>query len=133
MIIKYFLVIFLFLICLFLNIHHKAYSNSPGVQNSAVSPYVNYNDCIKNYKIDEESLFYLTLSSISNAKYKILEIQTRSGYILFSAYGREFLAQVVKVNDNLSELKITPQNNSYKFDYNLIYKVFEDVAFNLSN
>lgn len=130
MIRKYLIFIFIFLLCL--NINNKAYSDSLSIPNNTISPYVNYNDCIKNYKIDEESLFYLTLSAISNAKYKILEIQTRSGYILFSAYGREFLAQVVKVTANLSELKITPQNNSYLFDYNLIYRIFNDVNINLT-
>lgn len=130
MIRKYLIFILLFLLSL--NINNKAYSDSPSIPNNTVSPYVNYNDCIKNYKIDEESLFYLTLSAISNARYKILEIQTRSGYILFSVYGREFLAQVVKVTTNLSELKITPQNNSYLFDYNLIYRVFNDVNINLT-
>lgn len=130
MIKKYLILILLLFFCL--NINNQAHSDSPSIPNNTVSPYVNYNDCIKNYKIDEESLFYLTLSAISNAKYKILEIQTRSGYILFSAYGREFLAQVVKVTTNLSELKITPQNNSYLFDYNLIYRVFNDVNINLT-
>ena len=115
-----------------LSLNNQAYSDSPSIPNNTISPYVNYNDCIKHYKIDEESLFYLTLSAISNAKYKILEIQTRSGYILFSAYGREFLAQVVKVTTNLSELKITPQNNSYLFDYNLIYRIFNDINTNLT-
>lgn len=124
--------IFLLLLFLTLSVNNLAYSDSPTIPNNPVSPYVNYNDCIKNYKIDEESLFYLTLSAISNAKYKILEVQTRSGYILFSAYGKEFLAQVVKVTTNLSELKITPQNNSYLFDYNLIYRIFNDINMNLT-
>ena len=131
MIKKCFVIIFLFCFCLIFN--DKAFANSASVPNGVTtSPYVNYNDCIRNYKIDEESLFYLTLSAVSNAKYKILEIQTRSGYILFSAYGREFLAQVVKVTTNVSELKITPQNNSYLFDYNLIYRIFNDIYINLT-
>lgn len=124
--------IFILLLFLGLNVNNQAYSDSPSISSNTISAYVNYNNCIKNYKIDEESLYYLTLSAISNAKYKILEIQTRSGYILFSAYGREFLAQVVKVTTNLSELKITPQNNSYLFDYNLIYRIFNDINLNLS-
>ena len=42
-------------------------------------------------------------------------MQSKTGYILFNAVNKEFLASIVNVDNKNTMLKITPANNNYYF------------------
>lgn len=94
-------------------------------------PYTNASSCYKGYAIPSEKLYYLTLSALVANKYTIKETQTKEGYILFVAHGREFLATVVDVYGKTSLVKIAPVDNSYKFSPEIVQNVFTNISQNL--
>lgn len=96
------------------------------------SSYTNYKDCIRLYKLPPQKLFFLALSSVNANKYEIVEIQSRSGYILFKANGKELLLDVLKKDKNFSYIKLTPADNSYYFSPTIPTKIFNyiDLHFN---
>lgn len=91
---------------------------------------VSYDDCTKTYYISAEKLFYLTLASISANRFEIKEMQSKTGYILFKAANKEFLASVVYFGLNKSMLKITPTNNNYYFAPGIVYNIFKYIDLN---
>ncbi len=66
--------------------------------------------CIKKYNIDSERAYIMSYTAIKNLNYTILEIQSESGYILFSAGNREYLLEVSSVG-NESYIKVTPADS----------------------
>ena len=72
---------------------------------------VHYENCTKVFNTDNVSLFYLTIAAINANRFTIDEIQSKSGYILFTAVNKQFLANISNVNTNQGMLKITPADN----------------------
>lgn len=97
------------------------------------SSYTNYRDCIRLYKLPPEKLFYLAVSSINFNKYETLEMQSRNGYIIFEAEGKEFLLNIMKKDKYFTFLKISPCDNNYYFSQMIPQKIFRyvDVNFNV--
>ncbi len=91
---------------------------------------VPFEECTKVFNMDAESLFYLTIASINANRFKIDEIQSKTGYILFSAVNKEFLALVVKLDSKNSLLKITPTNNIYYFQPGIVLNMFRYIELN---
>lgn len=92
---------------------------------------VSYDNCTKTYYVSAEKLFYLTLASLSANRFEIKEMQSKTGYILFKAANKEFLASVVYFGLNKSMLKITPTNNNYYFAPGIVYNIFKYIDLNL--
>lgn len=88
--------------------------------------------CTKTFKMNDEKLFYLTLASVNANRFKIEEIQSKSGYILFSAGKRDYLATIVEINPQTSMLKITPCDNIYYFPIGIVQNLFKYVDLNLN-
>lgn len=98
---------------------------------SQVTPQtVDFSICTKTYSMPEEKLFYLAIASANANRFVIEEIQSKTGYILFSAAGKQYLASVVKVNSNQSQLKITPTNNNYFFPPGVVLNFFKYIDLN---
>ena len=91
---------------------------------------VPFEQCTKIFDIDTENLYYLTIASINANRFNITELQSKTGYILFNAVGKEFLASVIKVDDTHSLLRITPTNNIYYFQPGIVLNVFKYVEIN---
>lgn len=87
--------------------------------------------CNKIFKADAQKLFFLTLSSLNANRFTIDEIQSKTGYILFSAGQRQFLASVIKINTQTAMLKITPCNNNYYFPIGIVQNVFKYIELNI--
>ena len=102
------------------------------VVKQTTSAYTNYRDCIRLYKLPFEKLFLLALSSVNENKYEIVEMQSRNGYILFSAEGREFLLTVMKKDKNFTFLRLTPADNNYYFSSFIPQKIFRQVDVNFN-
>ena len=95
--------------------------------------YTNYKSCIRLYKLPAQKLYFLALSSVNANKFEILEMQSRSGYILFEADDKEFLLDVMSKDKNYTYIKLTPADNNYYFSPTIPQKIFNyiDVNFNL--
>lgn len=80
--------------------------------------------CVRTFELPYDKLFYLTLAGLNEYNYKIKEIQTRSGYIIFETGYRKFLASVVYVSSQKSILKITPFSGNYDFNPTVVQNIF---------
>lgn len=99
----------------------------------AVQPQpVDFGVCSKSFKIDSQKLFYLTLAGAGANRFTINEIQSKSGYVLFSVAQRQFLASVINVDSKNSILKITPCNNIYYFPIGIVQNMFKYIELNIN-
>lgn len=85
---------------------------------------VNFNICTRTYALSPEKLFYMAIASANANRFTVEEIQSKTGYILFNAVNKDYLASVVKVDSNHSMLKITPTNNNYFFQPGVVLNFF---------
>ncbi len=93
---------------------------------------VKYENCTKVFNTDNVSLFYLTIAAINANRFTIDEVQSKSGYVLFTAVNKQFLATVLNVNTNQAMLKITPADNNYFFQPGIILNIYKYIELNLS-
>lgn len=100
-------------------------------QNTA--SYTSYKDCIRLYKLPYSKLYFLALSSINFNKYETVEMQSRNGYIIFEADGREFLLSVFKKDKNFTFIKLTPSDNNYYFSPSIPQKIFNYIDLHFNN
>ncbi len=91
---------------------------------------VPFEQCTKIFNIDAENLFYLTIAGINANRFQIDEIQSKTGYILFNAVNKEFLASVVKLDSKNSLLRVTPANNVYYFQPGIVLNLFKYIELN---
>lgn len=94
---------------------------------------IDFNICTKTFNLSEEKLFYLAIASANANKFNIEEIQSKTGYILFSAANKQYLASIVKVDSLHSMLRITPTNNSYFFPPGIVLNFFKYIDLNISS
>lgn len=94
--------------------------------------FVALNYCNKIFNVDNQKLFYLTLSSLTANRYTIDEMQSRSGYILFTANNMQFLANVMSIDSKHSMLRITPADSNYYFPVGIVQNCFKYIELNQS-
>jgi len=105
---------------------------TPAVVPAVQPAPVGFENCNKFYKIDSQKLFYLTLAGINANRFVINEIQSKSGYVLFSVGQKHFLARIVSVDAKNSILKITPCNNIYYFPIGIAQNMFKYIELNIN-
>lgn len=93
----------------------------------SVSP----DNCTKLYQTSTEKLFFLTISAINANNFKIDEIQSKTGYILFTAVNKQFLATIAKFSSSSAMLKISPVNNVYYFQPGIVSNMFKYIDLNV--
>ncbi len=93
---------------------------------------VSFEECTRTFNMNAERLFYLTLAAVNANRFEIREVQAKTGYVLFSAVGKEFLASVVSIDKYRSMLKITPANNNYFFAPGIVLNMYKYVEVNAS-
>jgi len=91
---------------------------------------VDFKICTRNYIMPEEKLFYMAIVSARANNFEVNEIQSKTGYILFTAAGKQYLASVLKVDNKNSMLKITPVNNNYFFAPGIVLNFFKYIDLN---
>ncbi len=94
---------------------------------------IKYENCTKVFNTDNVSLLRLTIASINANHFKINEIQSQSGYILFTAVNKPFLASITNVNTNQGMLKITPVDGNYYFQPGILSNIFKYIEINLNS
>ena len=77
-----------------------------------------------------ENLYFFALARINANKFLIDEIQSKSGYILFTAANRQFLASVNRVDPKSAILKIVPADNNYFFPIGVVTNFFKYIDLN---
>jgi len=92
---------------------------------------VSFETCTKVFNTNNTSLLYLTIAAINANRFTIDEIQTKSGYILFTAVNKQFLAMISNVNTNQAMLRITPADNNYYFQPGIVLNIFKYIEMNL--
>lgn len=102
------------------------------VKAQTTANYTNYKECIRLYKLPVQKLYFFALSSINSNKFEVKEMQSRNGYVIFEADGREFLLTAMKRDKSYSYLRLTPCDNNYYFSPTIPQKIFRyvDVNFN---
>lgn len=99
----------------------------------AVQPIpVSFESCNKFFKIDGQKLFYLTLAAINANRFELNEIQSKSGYMIFSVGQKHFLASIITIDSKNSMLKITPCNNIYYFPLGITQNMFKYIELNIN-
>ena len=106
----------------------KSYAETvqPPVQvpSPTVPQIVSFNQCSKIYPVNSEKLFFETLSAIRANKFTIKEIQSRSGYIMFSCGNKLFITTIATVDDSHSIVKISPCDNNYFFAPGIVSNIY---------
>ena len=122
------------ILSLFLILPICAYADNVGQDLSTFisSQNIKFEDCTKVFNIDNVTLFYQTIAAINANRFTIDEIQSKSGYILFTAVNKKFLATITNVNTNQAMLKITPANNNYYFQPGIISNIHKYIDLNKS-
>ena len=81
--------------------------------------------CYKIYPKDADTLFMSALGAIGGDNhYKISEIQSKNGYILFLQGSRYYLLTVTKRYQSQSEVKILPQNSEFSEGNSVAQNIF---------
>ncbi len=125
------MVIFILSSILFCQIVFAEETQSPQAQQSATTyQNIDYQDCTKIFNIDKEKLFYLSIGAINANKFKLEEIQTQNGYLIFSTGKNKYLATVAGIDNGNSILKITPCNNLYYFQPGIITNIYKYIDLN---
>lgn len=104
----------------------------PNISTLVTPQNVSFDSCTKEYSMNQEKLYYLTIAAINANRFEVEELQSKTGYILFKAVNKEFLATIVKLGVNKSMLKITPTNNNYYFAPGIVLNIFKYVDLNLN-
>lgn len=91
---------------------------------------VDFKLCTRTYVMPAEKLFYISIASAKANKFEINEIQSKTGYILFSAVNKQYLASIIKIDNTHSMLKITPVNNNYFFAPGIVLNFFRYIDLN---
>lgn len=91
---------------------------------------VEFKNCVRNYILPADKLFFMAIASANANNFVVNEIQSKTGYILFTAAGKQYLANVVCVDSNHSQLKITPVNNNYFFAPGIVWNFFRYIDLN---
>lgn len=109
----------------------KPVSTQTSSQNPAVIPQnISFQKCTKIFPVDSEKLFYLAIASINANRFTINEIQSKSGYVLFSVLQKQFLLSVATVDKKNAIVKITPANNNYYFPEGIVTNIFKYIDLN---
>jgi len=112
------------------SVYAEVVQSQPTQNPATVSQNIAFEYCTKIFGLNQEKLFYMALASISANRFKVEEIQSANGYIIFSANRNKYLAAIGKVDDKNAILKITPCNNIYNFPPGVISNVFKYIDIN---
>lgn len=91
---------------------------------------MNLEECTRLFRMPADKLFYMTIAGINANRFSVDELQSKTGYILFTAVGKQFLASVIKIDNNRSMLKITPADNIYYFQPGIVLNLFKYIDVN---
>lgn len=124
---KKLLILFFFLVafcgCAFADDNILA-ANIPVAPQSSQIARTSVNQCSDTISMNSEQLFYLTLATLNKMNFKIKEVQSKTGTVLFQAYSREFLVTIADKDANSTFIKILPADSNYAFSPAIVQNIF---------
>lgn len=81
------------------------------------------NSCFKGYNKGQDDIYLLSIAAINKNRFEILEMQSKSGYILFRAYAKDYLLTVSPQGMG-SNVKILPVNSNFSGGVNVQTTIF---------
>ncbi len=105
------------------------------LSSSAIANESMLTNCNKNYPISADNLYMLTLSALnSQGQYEVVEMQSKSGYIMFLAANKKsYVATISKEGTTSSNIKILPANSDFSNGTAIQKAVFDLIDLNIKN
>ena len=105
------------------------------LSSSAIANESMLTNCNKNYPISADNLYMLTLSALnSQGQYEVVEMQSKSGYIMFLAANKKsYVATISKEGSSSSNIKILPANSDFSNGTAIQKAVFDLIDLNIKN
>ncbi len=108
--------------------HNKALSMS-GTAEAATY----LDDSSKNFGISADNMYLTSLSVLNSLDYEIIEMQSKSGYILFRTGAKDYIITVTALTPVTSNIKILPANSVYSTGTTVQKTIFEKLEANKLN
>jgi len=93
------------------------------VNTTAVQNKTDISQCTDTFSIDSEQLFYLTLGVLNKMNFKVKEVQSKTGTVLFQANSKEFLITIANQDLKSTFIKILPTDSNYAFSPQIIQNI----------
>ncbi len=92
-------------------------------------------NCNKIYPLSADNLYMLTLSALnSQGQFKVVEMQSKSGYIMFEASNKkQYIITISKEGTASSNIKILPANSDFSQGTSIQKMVFDTIDLNIKN
>ena len=84
-----------------------SYNNAAAVQNRT-----DVSQCTDSFSVNSEQLFYLTLGVLNKMNFKVKEVQSKTGTVLFQANSKEFLITISNKDLKNAFIKILPTDSN---------------------
>lgn len=90
-------------------------------------------ESIRNFGVSADNMYLTTLSILNSLNYEILEIQSKSGYILFRTGAKDYLVTVTALSPVTSSVKILPANSIFSNGTVVQKTIFDELELNKLN
>ncbi len=90
-------------------------------------------DSSKNFGVSADNMYLTSLSILNDLNYEIIEMQSKSGYILFRTGAKDYIMTVTALTPVTSNIKILPANSVYSTGTDIQKIIFEKLETNKLN
>lgn len=101
--------------------------------NTEVNAATYLDDSSKNFGVSADNMYLTSLSVLNSLNYEIIEIQSKSGYILFRTGAKDYIMTVTALSPVTSNIKILPANSVYSTGTAVQKTIFEQLELNKLN
>ena len=110
----------------------KTQTTTENIETTPVSEIsrVALSQCYTTIDGTSEQIFYLTLAALNKMNFKIKEVQSKTGTILYQVNSKEFVITIASKDKNHSFIKILPADSNYFFAPSLVGDILTFVKAN---
>ncbi len=90
-------------------------------------------DSTKDFGVSADNMYLTSLSVLNDLNYEIIEMQSKSGYILFRTGAKDYIITVTALTPVTSNIKILPANSVYSTGTTVQKTIFEKLEANKLN
>lgn len=90
-------------------------------------------DSSKNFGISADNMYLTSLSVLNDLNYEVIEMQSKSGYILFRTGAKDYIMTVTSLTPVTSNIKILPANSVYSTGTAVQKTIFDALETNKLN